>query len=164
MYSLITLILSLLFGQIPAHAGKADHFKGLYEVTGEHARLSGRADKKYVLVDVDSVANIWAKYAEGALPPSLEPIRDEPSILVGFTFRDGLFFNLERSALIGPDSLAMPGNETDTMQLTRRGDGTYELGVRIKGAVTFYNLGPKQALPAPFMNQNDRLPLALQMN
>lgn len=160
MYSLITLLLSLLFGQIPAHAFKADHFKGLYEVTGEHAR----ADKKYVVVDVDTVANIWAKYAEGALPPSLEPIRDEPSILVGFTFRDGLFFNLERSALIGPDSLAMPGNETDTMQLTRRGDGTYELGVRIKGAVTFYNLGPKQALPAPMKERNHWLPLAPQMN
>lgn len=161
MFSLITLILSLFFSQLPAHAFKADHFKGIYEVFSEHIRSTPRADKKYVVVDVDTVANIWAKYAEGDLPADLQPIKDEGSILVGFTFRGGLFFNLERTALIGDSSLAMPGAKTDTMQLTRKADGTFELGVRIDNLVTFYNLGPKQPLPAPFARQIQRLPLAL---
>ena len=172
MYSLITLLLSLLFGQLPAHAFKADHFKGLYEVISEQSRAAERPDKKYVVVDVDTVANIWAKYAEGELPADLQPIKDEPSILLGFTFRNGIFFNLERSALIGPDSLAMAGNGTNTMQLTRRGNGTYELGVRIDNVVTFYNLGAKQDLPSfisemeqrPAVFPSDRLPSGPEMN
>ena len=159
--ALLVLFLSLLL-PVHAHAFRASHFKGLYEVTGEHSRA--REDKKYVVVDVDTVGNIWAKWAEGDLPADYEPIRDEPSILVGFTFRGGLFFNLERTALVGDDSLAMPGSKTDTMQLTRKGDGTYELGVRLDNVVTFYNLGPKQSLPAPFSKRINRLPTALHLD
>ncbi len=155
--AILVLLVSFLL-PLPANAFRASHFKGLYQVTGEH-----RGDPKYVVVDVDTVGNIWAKWANGDLPADLEPIRQEPSILLGFTFRDGLFFNLERSALVGADSLAMPGNKTDTMQLSRKPNGTYELGVRIDNVVTFYDLGPKQDLPAPFEARINQLPQALRL-
>jgi hypothetical protein len=122
MFSLITLILSLFFSQLPAHAFKADHFKGIYEVFSEHIRSTPRADKKYVVVDVDTVANIWAKYAEGDLPADLQPIKDEGSILVGFTFRGGLFFNLERTALIGDSLSADDANCVATILALAAGD------------------------------------------
>jgi len=156
----ILVSLSLFLSAPHAHAFKADHFKGLYEVISEQGILPGRADKKYVLCDVDTVGNIWAKYAEGELPADLVKIKDEPSILVGFTFRTGLFFNLEANALIGGESLAMPGPGTNTLQLKRKNDGNYELGMRIDNVVTFFNLGVKEPLPS----QRNRLPLSLDID
>ncbi len=152
----LVLFLGLVFSAPAAHAFKADHFKGIYEVRAEH----GREDKKYVLCDVDTVANIWIKYSEGELPADLIPIKDEPSILLGFTFRSGLFFNLEANALVGDSTLAMPGGKNNTMRLARKSDGTYELGVRIDNVVTFYDLGPREAIPGG----RNRLPLSLPID
>ncbi len=139
--STVAILGALIFSS-SAFAFQADHFKGAYEVISE-ANPFSEAEKKYVICDVDTVANIWAKYAEGDLPPDLHPIKDKASILLGFTFRSGIFFNLEANALIGADMLAMPGAKTDRLQLKRRADNTFELAVRINDVVNFYNLGPR---------------------
>jgi|GEM_PF-6139582 len=153
---LLSLFSALLVLAPEAHAFRASHFKGLYEVRSEH----GRADKKYVLCDVDTVENIWAKYDGSELPADLIKIKDEPSILLGFTFRTGLFFNLEANALVGDTTLAMPGGSKNTMQLMRKGDGSYELGVRIDSVVTFYDLGPQE----PLRGKRNPLPQALHFD
>lgn len=154
--TLLSLFLALVAFTPEAHAFRASHFKGAYEVLSEH----GRADKKYVVCDVDTLVNIWAKYFEGELPADLVKIKDEPTILVGFTFRTGLFLNLEANALVGDTTLAMPGAKKDTMQLRRKGDGTYELGVRIDNVVTFYDLGPQE----PLRGKRNPLPQALHFD
>lgn len=139
---LSALALSFLFQSIPAQAHQADHFKGAYEVLSQISS-DGLEDKKYVICDVDTVAGIWAKYGNGELPTDLQPIKDQSSILVGFTFRNGIFFNLESNSFIGPNILAVAGPKTDRLQITRRADGTHELGVRIEEVLNFYNLGPR---------------------
>lgn len=132
----------LFFQANPAHAFRASHFKGAYEV------LNARADeeKKYFVCDVDTVANIWAKYGQGDLPADLVPIKDEPSILAAFTFRKGLIFTLEKAAAVEYNYLAVPGAGTDRLELYDRGNGTYQLGVRFDGQVSVYELGPKQGI------------------
>jgi hypothetical protein len=143
MKQFLFFLFTLIFVAPQAHAGKVAPFKGLYEVLGEQ----GRADQKFVVCDVDTVGNIWAKYGDGELPPGMVPIKDEPSVLVGFTFRAGTFFVLESNAMVTGDLLALPGPDNNLLNLKRKPDGTYELGVRIDNVVTFYNLGPQQALP-----------------
>lgn len=158
---LSALFLTSFFLLTPsAHAFRADHFKGIYEVLGEQSNPTAGEDKKYVICDVDTVANIWAKYANGDLPADLVKIKNEPSILLGFTFRNGLFFNLEAAALVGENLLAMPGGKNDTMQLKRINDDSYELGVRIDNVVTFYNLGAR----IPMSLANKRLPETLHID
>lgn len=146
---MMTRILSALFlftlslASAQAHASKASHFKGLYEVLSE-ASPAAPVEKKYVLIDVDTLENIWARYATGDLPANLVPIKLEPAIIMGFTFRPGIFFNLEANAMVGANMLAMAGAETDRMQLMKKSESSYELTVRIKEVLSTYQLGPRQ--------------------
>lgn len=143
-----TIYTALLFMMISisAHAFKASPFKGLYEVLSEKSSAQKHAmDKKYVVIDVDTLEGIWAKYADGPLPSDLEKYKDEPSILVGFTFRNTIFLSLERGAMIGDGYLSLRTDE-DVMELVRSPSG-YRLAVSEKGQLSVYELSTPGALP-----------------
>jgi hypothetical protein len=109
----------------------------------ELKRADGQVDplrRDYMIVDVDTLGGIWEKHSNRPLPPDLEPYREEPSILVTFTDRDTQFLTFERSAMIGATFLAISGSDNDRMELSKRADGGYDLGIREKNAVTLYNL------------------------
>lgn len=143
-------VLFLSLTSLPAMAFQADHFKGAYAVLKEQVKASGKRDEpappKYFICDVDTVANIWAKYGEGDLPESLQKVKNEPSILAGFNFRQGLFFTLEANALIGPEYMTLGGANNDRLEIRHRSDGHYDLAVRIEGVVNIYELNAREPL------------------
>ena len=147
-FLMVLTLMGSLFFTGEAFAFRASAFRGAYEVFQEQNlnKFEEPAPKKYVIVDVDTVAAIWARYGEGPLPPSLTPIAAEPSVLLGFTFRDGIIFNLEAKAIVMENLLAMPAGENDLMNLKRQPDGRFQLGVRIKGQTKMYQLGPREDL------------------
>jgi hypothetical protein len=151
MKRIFTLLSTLaFFAWVPtASAFKADHFKGIYPVISEHSAKPAGLEpepQKVMVCDNDTVGNIWAHWGEGELPADLVPLKDHPALLLGFTFRDSLFFTLEENALIGPEHMAVPGANGKQLEIRRRPDGHFDVAVK-DGAVTFYEMGPKQPLP-----------------
>lgn len=147
----LSLSLILLFlSPLHASAFKADPFRGAYEVlSGGKSRRdqSSRApgQKKYLIVDVDTLANIWTKYGSGPLPADLIPYKDEPSIIAGFTFRDFLILSLERASLIGNGYLSVKAGES-ALELRRRPDGGFDGAVLENQNVSRYLLSAPQPL------------------
>lgn len=147
MKFLLPMIMAGLFFSNFANAYKADPFKGWYKVLSKtNSEVSIRADDpQYMLIDVDTLGGIWAKYADGPLPPDLEPYREEPTILAAFTDRETVFLTFEKNAMIANGYLAIQGSGTNMMELGLRGDNNYNLGVRDNDVVSRYLL----AAPTP---------------
>ena len=147
-WTLLALALSVF---IPSQvwAGRAEPFKGIYDILSQHDRSATQA---IFLLDNDTLGNIWAKYAEGPLPADLEQYRNEPSIIAGFNNRDLLFFGLERGALIADGFLALQGGDGEQLELNRRADGQYDMAVKEKGRITLYLLAAPRALPSGARN------------
>jgi hypothetical protein len=137
--------LFLLLPSLQAFAFDSSHFKGWYEVLSR--RDLSPSTKQYLLVDVDRLEVLWARYVDAPFPPDLEQYRSEPSILAAFTERDLSFFLLERSALISNDYLAFSGANGDRFELKRRADGKFDLGVRDKDRVSIYLLAAPRQTP-----------------
>ncbi|HEY8280647.1 MAG TPA: hypothetical protein VIH99_13540 [Bdellovibrionota bacterium] len=136
------LLASVFFHAGEAFAFRASHFRGVYEVKSEHAR--DPEPKKYVIVDVNTVAVLWSLYGEGDLPEKLIPVKNEPAVLAGFNFRDGLFFTLEQNCMITDYFLGVKGGENNLFNLRKHDDGTNDSAVRVNGVTSFYDLGPRQ--------------------
>lgn len=147
---LLSLALALsFFGTPSAWAGRAEPFKGIYDILSQQDRST---TQPIFLLDNDTLGNIWAKYAEGPLPADLEQYRNEPSIIAGFNNRDLLFFGLERGALIADGFLALQGGDGEQLELSRRPDGQYDMAVKEKGRITLYLLAAPRALPSAARN------------
>lgn len=140
-----------LFGACSAWAGRAEPFKGIYNIVWQQDRT---ATQPIFLLDNDTLGNIWAKYAEGPLPADLEQYRNEQSIIAGFNNRDLLFFGLERGALIADGFIALQGGDGEQLELARRPDGQYDMAVKERGRITLYLL----AAPRP-LSASDRISL-----
>lgn len=125
-----------------AWANRAEPFEGIYQIISQTDRS---AAPPVFLLDADTLGNLWGRYAEGPLPADLEPYRQEPSIIAGFNNRDLIFFGLERGALIMDGFLAMDGGPGERLELRRRPDGQYDMGVSENGRVSVYLL----AAPVP---------------
>ena len=123
-----------------AFAFQAEHFRGWYEILGSSNKL-----QSFVLVDVDTLGNIWAKYSDGDLPEDLEQYREEPTIISGFTNREFVMVSFEAFAMITERYLRMSGDDGLLYELYRQDNGTYALGIRENGNVSRYLL----AAPTP---------------
>lgn len=142
------VLFTLAFTNI-AHAHRADPFKGWYKVLTK----TNAEDSQYVFVDVDTLGGIWQKYGEGPMPPSWEPHKDEPSILVAFTDRDTIFLALEKNSVIANGYLALQGAGTDILELGKRPDNNYNMGVKDNEVVSRYLLAPPTTSPQALKNR-----------
>jgi hypothetical protein len=130
-------------------AQRAVAFKGWYEIlrsgpTPQESLLPQR--KEYFLLDADTLGVIWARYARDPLPADLEHLRNEPTVIAGFTDRDTLFLTLEANALVGDNFLALSGAEKRLELARAPGGASSDLAVSDKG-LTFFKLGPARAEP-----------------
>lgn len=141
----ICLMASMFLGASTTFAAGAAQFKGWYKVISR-TDVSIQSDQ-YLMVDVDTLANIWAKYADGPLPPDLEKYREESTVLAAFTDRKLYFLGFEKAFLVGNDYIAMDGNDGDRLELKRRPDQKYDMGVRDGGKVSLYLLNTPQEEP-----------------
>lgn len=147
----ILVILLGFFISIQSWAYKADPFKGWYQILSGMTQPSEKLqmdEKKYMFIDSDLLKNIWTKYADGPLPKDLEEYKDEPSILVAFTHRDTLFLSLERGALFGNGYLAIQGSGNNMMELARKPDANFDLGLRENNQISRYLLAPPTEQPS----------------
>ncbi|RYZ95733.1 MAG: hypothetical protein EOP11_24465 [Proteobacteria bacterium] len=127
-----------------AHAQIAAHFKGTYEIIAPtYPQNPGR---HYMLVDNDTLENIWATYADGPLPENLVPMKDDGTIILGFNDRNTLFLVLESQALVTPTYMALPGVEHKQMEMKRAADGTFDVAILEEGVITRL----RTAAPVPF--------------
>jgi hypothetical protein len=130
-----------------AEAGRADHFKGVYDIlTPTYPENPGR---HFMLVDTDTLANIWATYSKTELPADLVPFKEEPTIIVGFNDRDTLFLTFEKGALITPAYLSIMGAQGKQLELKRNGDGSYDAAVQEFGQVSKLHLAAPVPLTPP---------------
>lgn len=143
----LLLVALSLFISIQAWAGAADQFRGWYQVLSS-TNSSAEQPKPYLLVDVDTMENIWLKYGDGGpLPKNLEPYRTESTILAGFTQKDFLILALERQALVSGDFMRIEGGGDRLMELKLTGTGAIA-GTRDNGQITRYQLAAPVANPS----------------
>ena len=138
-----------------AFAYKSSVFKGWYEIlsqTNSAEDVNVPPKKEYMLIDVDTLGNIWAKYGSGPLPKDLEQYRQEPSILAGFTNQNLLFLNLEKSALIADGYLSLAGTNGNALELQKKGNGQFDMATRDNGHVSRYLLSGPTEHPSNLRN------------
>ena len=137
----------LLLCSAPAHAGRADIFRGWYEV------LSPKEEgvRNYLVIDTDILSTLWARYAKTPLPERLEPLKNDPTIIAfaPVSSRNVLFLTLERVSLVSPNYLSLPGGTGEQLELKRAGDGTFEAAVMSQGVLTRLRLAAPVPPPPP---------------
>jgi hypothetical protein len=145
-------LLALLFVvalPLNSFAAKATHLKGWYPIISQQngAPAADEPKTEYFLVDTDTLAVIWDRYAGTALPADLESVKNEIAIITGFTNRDLIFLSLEKVTTVGSNFLAMSGDKKQ-MELRRRPDGSgSDLATVVEGAISLYRLAPATATP-----------------
>lgn len=147
----VFLMVTLFMSSLDAFAYRADRFKGWYPILSRTDKANEPADprqKEYMLLDVDTLENIWTKYGDGKLPPDLVPIRGEPSIIVGFTNRKTLFLTLEKNVMQNDTYLAIRSSNGNTFEISLRADGNADMAVRDNNQVSIYLLGPHAPSPS----------------
>lgn len=134
---LLALVASFaLFSAGQAYAFKSDHFKGSYQVISQdNAPVTG--PRQFVSLDVDRLEVMWSRYASGAFPADLEPLRSEPTMLIRFTGRNTTFFTLEGNALITATYMSVR-TEDGQYEMRLRPDGKFDVAVTEKDVTTFY--------------------------
>lgn len=133
----ICLIWGSLMSSAIAEATPAQAFRGLYPLA-EADGVPVAPDSEYVLVDADVLHVIWAKYASGDLPESLEQYRDEPVIIAGFTHRDFVVLAFEAFSMVTDRYLRLSGGDDQRFELFRQDDGKYRVGTIKNGSNNIY--------------------------
>jgi hypothetical protein len=131
-------------GSLNSWAGRADPFRGIYDILSETNMQDGQP---FFLLDADTLGALWGRYGNGPLPADLEHLRNEPSIIAGFNNRELLFFGLEKGALIGNGYIALQGGDGEQLELRHRPDGKFDMATKEKGVVTVYLLAAPRPLP-----------------
>lgn len=134
MKALLIAMMALLATPSLSWAGRAEHFKGWYEIlAGAQQEDPQQPQRQFMLLDNDTLANIWARYSKDPLPENLQEIKEEPTIIVAFTDRNVLFLTLERGSTIGPDFLSISGAGTNQLEMKRAADGSYDMAMIVAG-------------------------------
>jgi hypothetical protein len=143
--------LLVLAATTQAWAGRADPFKGVYDILERKDTQAGvvSLETPFFLFDADTLENIWAKYSNSPYPANLEPYRKEPSIIAGFSDRPTLYLNLEKSIFFGNGYISIPGDGNDRLEMRRRFTGEYDMAVREGNVLSMYVLAAPRPLPAP---------------
>lgn len=137
-------LLLLLSSADASLAGPAAPFRGVYDVLNDNLPPEKRP---HLLIDVDTIDNIWINYGDGGpLPESLVPYRAEMAILAGFTHVDFLILTLERTAFLDGNFMRIEGAGDTLMEIKRRPDGLFDAGTRKNGIISRYLLSAPQPL------------------
>ena len=148
MKALLIAMMALLATPSLSWAGRAEHFKGWYKIlAGANQENPEQPQQQYMLLDNDTLANIWGRYSKDPLPDSFKEIQEEPTIIVAFTDRNVLFLTLEASSMISGDFLSISGVGTDQLEMKRAADGTYDMALLNAGQVYRLKLAAPVADP-----------------
>ena len=128
-----------------AAAESAARFKGWYPIMQE-GQVSAQV-QEYMLIDVDTLENIWMKYSQGDLPENLEDYRYESTIIGGFTHNNFLILAFEAFAFVTERYLKIDGSGDMLLELYLRDDGNFNGATRENTNIFRYLFAPPLAMP-----------------